>query len=938
MRKSLLLVVAAFLLGCGVTQAQWFDVTNPGDPVVGVPNDNNWPAAEVPLHAIDNVVAGAKFLCFKTSFIPDAATGAGGFRVTPSGPKVVVKALNFASANDAPERDPIKFRLSGADASIDGPYTLIAEGTIDEFSQPTAFARNAWISAPVLISNRRAFKHYELMFTELRDRNAANSVQIGEVEFLSDGSPAGSAGGPSPKSGSTDLLRDVATSWIAGDTAATHDVYFGTNFADVNTASRTDPKGVLVSQDQTDASYDPEGLLDYGQTYYWRVDEVNGAPDYTIFKGEVWNFTVETFAYPVQNVTATASSQSRTDTGPMNTVNGVGLNADDQHSIELNQMWMSGSTKPNWLQYDLGKVYKLQEMWVWNANQMVEAFVGFGAKDVTIEYSIDGTTWTALGGTHEFARAPGVPTYTANTVVDFGGVQAKYVKLTIDNNWGGVAQQVSLSEVRFYYVPVQAFQPVPADAAADVSVATSMAWRPGREATSHKVFFGADSNAVAAGTASASTVTEPGFTPPVMSLDTKYFWRVDEIGDTGTYEGDVWSLTTEKFLAVDDFEAYTDEEGSRIYETWIDGITSGASGSQVGYDGAPFAEKGIVHSGKQSMPLKYDNSKFTFSEAQIDFASAQNWSARGVKSLAVYFAGAAGNTGQLYLKINSTKVAYNGTAASLGYASWQAWNVDLSTVGNVSSVRSFTIGVEGAGAKGTLYIDDIRLYPKAPEFVTPVDPGKANLVGLWTLDGNTNDTSGKGNNGTVNGGTAEWVPGAVGQAMNFQNGQTFVDCGTGASLNLTDAVTVTAWIKMGFIAGDRKIANNQDGTTGGYKIGLYTNNKVEFEVRTSANAGTLNRDVAGGTTMQQDVWYHVAGVYSKGQFIKTYVYGNLDRELATTAVLGASTASFKLGCGEPNTTFFWIGALDDVRVYNRVLSQEELLFVMGQTQPVAKPF
>ncbi|MEN6338280.1 MAG: LamG-like jellyroll fold domain-containing protein [Phycisphaerales bacterium] len=938
MRKSLLLVVAAFLLGCGVTQAQMFDITNPGDPVVGVPNDNNWPAAEVPLHAIDNVVAGAKFLCFKTSFQPDAATGGAGFRVTPSGPKVVVKAMNFASANDSPERDPIKFRLSGADASIDGPYTLIAEGSIDEFAQPTAFARNAWISTAVVISNRRAYKHYELIFTELRDRNAANSVQIGEVEFLSDGSPAGSAGGASPKSGSTDVLRDVVLGWLAGDAAATRDVYFGTNFADVNTASRTDPKGVLVSQDQTDISYDPEGLLEYGQTYYWRIDEVNGAPDYTMFKGEVWKFTTETFAYPVQNVTATASSQSRTDTGAMNTVNGVGLNADDQHSIELNQMWMSGNTKPHWLQYDLGKVYKLQEMWVWNANQMVEAFVGFGAKDVTIEYSTDGATWTALGGTHEFARAPGTPTYTANTVVDFGGVNAKYVKLTIDNNWGGVAQQVSLSEVRFYYVPVQAFQPVPADAATDVAVSTLMSWRAGREATSHKVFFGADSNAVAAGTASASTVTEPSFTPPVMNLDTEYFWRVEEIGDAGTYQGDIWSLKTEKFLAVEDFEAYTDDEGSRIYESWIDGITTTASGSQVGYDGAPFAEKTIVHSGKQSMPLKYDNSKFTFSEAQIDFGSAQNWAARGVKSLAIHFAGVTGNTGQLYLKINSTKVAYNGAAADLARGVWQAWNIDLSTVGNVSSVRSFTIGVEGAGAKGTLYIDDIRLYPKAPEFVTPADPGKTNLVGLWTLDGNANDSSGKGNNGTVTGGTVNWIPGVTGQAMEMLTGQAYVDCGKNASLNLTDAVTVTAWIKMGFTAGDHKVVNNQDAVTGGYKMGLYSNNKVEFEIRTSGNAGTLNRDVAGGTALQQDVWYHVAGVYSKGQFIKTYVYGNLDREMATTAVLGTSTASFMLGRGESATDLFWLGALDDIRVYNRVLSQEEILFVMGQTQPVAKPF
>ena len=69
MKRVSLLVVAALLLACGTVQAQMFDITNPGDPLVGVPNDNNWPAAEAPANAIDNVVT-TKYLCFKTSFVP----------------------------------------------------------------------------------------------------------------------------------------------------------------------------------------------------------------------------------------------------------------------------------------------------------------------------------------------------------------------------------------------------------------------------------------------------------------------------------------------------------------------------------------------------------------------------------------------------------------------------------------------------------------------------------------------------------------------------------------------------------------------------------------------------------------------------------------------------------------------------------------------------
>jgi len=127
---------------------------------------------------------------------------------------------------------------------------------------------------------------------------------------------------PSPSNASVDVPREVILSWSPGDFAAQHDVYLGLVFADVNEASRTAPKGVLVSHGQDANTYDPD--LRFGQTYYWRVDEVNAPPDTTIFKGDVWSFTVEPFTYPTEDIIATASS-SAPDQGPENTVNGSGL-------------------------------------------------------------------------------------------------------------------------------------------------------------------------------------------------------------------------------------------------------------------------------------------------------------------------------------------------------------------------------------------------------------------------------------------------------------------------------------------------------------------------------------------------------------------------------------------------------------------------------------
>ena len=150
---------------------------------------------------------------------------------------------------------------------------------------------------------------------------------------------------PSPADEATVQRATSTLSWTPGVYAVTHDVYFGTAFADVNAATRDNALGVLVSQGQVAATYTPASL-EYGQTYYWRIDEVNAAPDSTTYRGLVWSFTVEAFADPVAgaNITATASS-SAAGSNPANTVNGSGLTG-DQHSFVEATMWRPTRTPP----------------------------------------------------------------------------------------------------------------------------------------------------------------------------------------------------------------------------------------------------------------------------------------------------------------------------------------------------------------------------------------------------------------------------------------------------------------------------------------------------------------------------------------------------------------------------------------------------------------
>ncbi|MBA7701102.1 hypothetical protein ES703_109833 [subsurface metagenome] len=180
---------------------------------------------------------------------------------------------------------------------------------------------------------------------------------------------------------------------------------------------------------------------------------------------------------------------------------------------------------------------------------------------------------------------------------------------------------------------------------------------------------------------------------------------------------------------MDDFESYNDldpadPESKRIFNVWIDGFGDATNGSLVGYENPPFCEQTIVHGGKQSMPLFYDNSGTArYSEAELPLSPAQDWTAGGAKILSVWFFGEASNTAaQMYVKINGSKVTYDGDAANLTRIWWQPWSIDLASLGvNLQSITKLAVGIDGNAATGKLLFDDIRLYALAPAPPAPVN-------------------------------------------------------------------------------------------------------------------------------------------------------------------------------------------------------------------------
>jgi hypothetical protein len=602
--------------------------------------------------------------------------------------------------------------------TIDG--TVGATLIVGDPLVPTVPLReNEWMS--LVLNTGTDFELGDALWLRIESTGEAAWVDNITVVALAD--PA-LAHHPNPVSGSADVLREGLVGWTPGMFAQRHDVYLGTDLDSVINASRTDPLGVLVSEDQDASNYE-FGDLEFGRTYFWRIDEVNGAPDRTVFKGDIWDFTVEPFAYPLQTVTATASSSGGNDLGPEKTIDGSGLNEQDQHARSATDMWLSETEANPWIQYEFDKAYTLHEMWVWNSNQSIESFVGFGAKDVTVETSVDGIDWTPLAGPIQFNQGTGQEEYTANTVVEFSQALAKFVRITVHAGWGEMSQ-TGLSEVRFFYVPMRAREPKPQIGATDVAVNTILGWSPGRAVVEHSLHLSTDQQAVIDGSVPVTTTSQSRYSP-TLAFSSTYFWRVDEVNNAEvvtTWPGDVWNFTTQDYLVVDDFESYNDlpedqESSHRVYVIWEDGYADPATnGSTIGYLTDTFLETDNVHGGDKSVPLFYDNTAASLSEVTCNTNNlpiGSNWSIGSPQALVLWLRGDPDNnsaTDQLYVKIGNAKVMYEG---DISIPQWRQWSIDLAVLGvNLNNVLKLTIGLEGSGGKGVVLLDDIRLYGISP--------------------------------------------------------------------------------------------------------------------------------------------------------------------------------------------------------------------------------
>ena len=194
---------------------------------------------------------------------------------------------------------------------------------------------------------------------------------------------------PIPANGRLEVARDVVLSWRPGSYVDTFNVYFGTDANDVNEATVDDPRGVLVVRDRAEAdyTYTPDNLLDYGTTYYWRIDEVNDADTNSPWRGNVRSFTTADYA-------VIDDFESYND-----------INEGEEGSNRIYNVWVDGYANPN----TNGSTIGYPDPDFANGEHFVEANIVHGGKqsgpflynnttasysEVTLAISTLGGNWT----------------------------------------------------------------------------------------------------------------------------------------------------------------------------------------------------------------------------------------------------------------------------------------------------------------------------------------------------------------------------------------------------------------------------------------------------------------------------------------------------------------------------------------------------------------
>ena len=182
----------------------------------------------------------------------------------------------------------------------------------------------------------------------------------------------------------------------------------------------------------------------------------------------------------------------------------------------------------------------------------------------------------------------------------------------------------------------------------------------------------------------------------------------------------------------------------------------------------------------------------------------------------------------------------------------------------------------------------------------------------------TADATGKGHTGTISGATRT-ASGRNGYALSFDGVNDWVTVSDAADLDLTSGMTLEAWVRPSSLSGWRTVVMKQN--SAGLAYGLYANDNDPWPALTVSIAGA-DRSSVGTAQLLLNTWTHVAGTYD-GATLRLYVNGVQVRSVPQTGSMAVTTGVLRIG-GNSVWGEYFAGLIDEVRVYDRALSEAEI--------------
>ena len=188
-----------------------------------------------------------------------------------------------------------------------------------------------------------------------------------------------------------------------------------------------------------------------------------------------------------------------------------------------------------------------------------------------------------------------------------------------------------------------------------------------------------------------------------------------------------------------------------------------------------------------------------------------------------------------------------------------------------------------------------------------------NTVSRWAADGNALDSVDSNNGTLINGVT--FGTGQFGQAFSLNGTNQYVNIPDSNSLDITNALTISAWINPTTVTSPRIVDKITVGVTDGYLLDI-----LGGSLRMIAGSRLLS-----GGTVATNTFQNVAGVYD-GQFMRLYINGVqvASNDFGSIAPIPTNNRSLKIGVDSTGNGNLFSGLIDEVNIFNRALSASEI--------------